>query len=61
MHHFFSFLLKLPDYSQVMEVLLSVKTFDVEFSSDLYVMRSPESKKVDFGDWSVRLCAGTPD
>ena len=45
----------LPDYRQVMEVLFSVKIFDVEFSHDLYVLRSPESKKVVFGNWSVRM------
>ena len=43
-----------PYYSTVMEVLFSVKIFDVEFSPDLYVLRSPESKNVVFGNWSVR-------
>ena len=42
-------------YRKVMEVLFSVKIFDVEFSPDLYVFRSPESKKVVFGIWSVRM------
>ena len=37
-----------------MEVLFSVKIFDVEFSSDLYALRSPESKKIDF--WKL-VCA----
>ena len=45
----------LPYYRKVMEVLFSVKIFDVEFSPDLYVLRSPESKKVAFGNWSVRM------
>ena len=27
--------------------------FDLEFSPDLHVLRSPESKKVDFRNWSV--------
>ena len=49
------FLLPLPYYRKVMEVLFSVKIFDVEFSPDLYVLRSPESKKVVFGNWSVRM------
>ena len=38
-----------------MQVLFSVKTFDVEFLPDLYVLRPPESKKVFFGNWSVRM------
>ena len=49
------FLLPLPYYHKVMEVLCSVKIFDVEFSPDLYVLRSPESKNVVFGNWSVRM------
>ena len=36
-----------------MEVLFKIS--DVEFSPDLYVLRSPESKKVVFGNWSVRM------
>ena len=48
-------LLPLPYYRKVMEVLFSVKIFDVEFSPDLNVLRSPESKKVVFGNWSVRM------
>ena len=50
-----AFLLPLPYYRKVMEVLFSVKIFDVEFSPDLYVLRSPESKKVVSGNWSVRM------
>ena len=42
----------------LMEVLFSVKIFDVEFSPDLYVLRSPEYKKVVFGNWSVRMYVG---
>ena len=38
-----------------MEALFSVKIFDVEFSLDLYVLRSPETKKVVLGNWSVRM------
>ena len=49
------FLLPLPYYRKVMEVLFSVKIFDVEFSPDIHVLRSPESKKVVFGNWSVRM------
>ena len=49
------FLLPLPYYRKVMEVLFSVKIFDGEFSPDLYVLRSPESKKVVFENWSVRM------
>ena len=49
------FLLPLPDYRSVMEVLFSVKIFAVEFSPDLCVLRSHESKKVVFGNWSVRM------
>ena len=44
------FLLPLPYYRTVMEVLFSAKIFDVEFSPDLYVLRSPESKNVVFGN-----------
>ena len=36
-----------------MEVLFKIS--DVEFSPDLYVLRSPESKKVVFRNWSVRM------
>ena len=43
-------LLPLHDYRQVIEILLSVKIFDDEFSSDLYVLSSPESKKGAFGN-----------
>ena len=38
-----------------MEVLLSNKICDAEFSPDLYVLRSTESKNVVFGNWSVRM------
>ena len=48
-------LLPLHVGSKLMEVLFSVRIFDVEFSSDLYVLRSPNSKKVAFGNWSVRM------
>ena len=48
-------LLPLPYYRKVMEVLFSVKIFDVEFSPDLNVLRSPESKKVVFGNFSVGM------
>ena len=44
-----SFLLPLAYCRKVMEVLFSVKIFDVEFPPDLYVLRSTESKKVVFG------------
>ena len=40
-----------------MEALFPVKIFDVEFSPDLYVLRSPESKKVVFGNWSACMYA----
>ena len=53
----FAFLLPIPYYSKVMEVLFSVKIFDVEFSPDLYILKSPQFKKVVFGNWSVRMCA----
>ena len=36
-----------------MQVLFSVKTFDVEFLPDLYVLRPPEAKKVVFKNWCV--------
>ena len=37
------------------KVLFSVKIFDVEFSPDLYALRSIEYKKVvGFENWSVR-------
>ena len=51
----FSFLFPLPYYRKVMEVLFSVKIFDVEFLPDLYVLKSPESKKVVFRNSSVRM------
>ena len=51
----YSFLLPLPYYRKAMEVLFSVKIFDVEFSPDLCVLRSTESKKVVFRNWSVRM------
>ena len=51
-----NFLFPLPDYHQAMEVLFSVKIFDVVFSPDLYVLRSSEFKKVVFVNWSVRMC-----
>ena len=38
-----------------MEVLFSVKILDVDFLPDLYVLRSPETKKVVFENWSVRM------
>ena len=41
-----------------MEVLLSVKIFDVDFLSDLYVLRSPESKKSDFWKLVLRISIG---
>ena len=50
------FLLPLPDYRYAMDVLFSVKIFDIEFSPDLHVLRSPESKKVVFVNWSGRMC-----
>ena len=56
LYKFLGFLLLLPDYHQVMEVQFSVKIFDVRFSSDLYILKSPEYKKVVFGNWSVRMC-----
>ena len=39
-----------------MEVLFSIKIFDVEFLPDSYVLKSPESKNEEFGNWSVRVC-----
>ena len=36
-----------------MDVLYLVKIFDAEFSSDLYILRLPELKKVVFENWSV--------
>ena len=54
---YFTFLLPLPYYREVMEVLFSVKIFDIEYKPDLYVLRSPQSKKVVFGNLSVRLYA----
>ena len=39
-----------------MEILFSVKSFDIELPPDLYVLRSPESKKVVFGNWSMHMC-----
>ena len=50
-----SFLLPLSYYRKVIEVMLSIKNFDAEFSSDLYDLRSPEFKKVIFGNWSVSM------
>ena len=38
-----------------MDILYSVKNFDVKFPSDLHVLRSPESKKEVFGNWPVRM------
>ena len=38
-----------------MEILFLIKIFDVEFSSELYVI-PPESKNVVFGKWSERMC-----
>ena len=40
----------------VIEVLLSVKICDIEFSPDLYVLGSFESKKVVFENYSVSVC-----
>ena len=53
--HYHTTVRYVPYGSMVMEVLFSVKIFDVEFSPVLYVLRSPESKKVVFGNWSVRM------
>ena len=39
----------------VMEVLFPVKIFDVECSTDLYVLKSSESKKVDL-EIGLNLC-----
>ena len=47
-------LLPLPDYLKVTEVLFPIKILDVEFSLDLYVLRSPEFKVV-FENQSVRM------
>ena len=48
-----------------MKALFTVKIFDVEFSPNLYVLRSPESekkkKKTVFGSWSVRMYASVWD
>ena len=38
-----------------MKVLFSIKIVDVKFLPDLYVLRSSDSKKVVFGNWSVRM------
>ena len=43
-------LFPLPDYCKLMKVLFSIKIFNVEFSPELYVLRSTESKKVFFGN-----------
>ena len=40
-----------------MEVLYSVKSFNFEFSHDLYVLRSPEFKKLFFENCSARMYA----
>ena len=40
---------------KVMAIKFSVKIFDIEFSADLYILRSPESKKVVLGNWSIRM------
>ena len=37
------------------ESIVFVKFFYVEFSPDLYVLKSSESEKVFFGNWSVRI------
>ena len=39
-----------------MDVLFSVKIFDDEFSPNLNILTSPESKKVVFGKWFVSMC-----
>ena len=52
-----SFLLPLSYYLKVMEASFSVKISNVEFSPNLYILRSPESKKMVFGNWSVRMYA----
>ena len=47
-------LLPLPDFLWVMEALYLVKTFNIEFSPDVHVLRHPESKKkMVFENWSV--------
>ena len=38
-----------------MEVLFSVKILDIEFSPDLYFLRSPKCKKEVSGNWSLRM------
>ena len=38
-----------------MDLSFLVKIFDAEFSLNLYVLRSLESEKVVFGNWSVRM------
>ena len=40
---------------RIMEVLFSVKIFDIEFSPDLHILRFPECKNGDFENWSVRM------
>ena len=49
------FLLSLFDYRWEMKALFSVKIFNVEFSPDLYVLRTSESKKEVFGNRSARM------
>ena len=51
----YAFLLTLPYYRKLKEVLLSVTIFDVEFLPDLYILRSPESKKMLSGNGSQRM------
>ena len=38
-----------------MEVLNWVNIFDIQFSLDLHVLMSPQSKKNDFKNWFVRM------
>ena len=38
-----------------MEVFCSVKVFDIKYSPDLYVFRSPESKRMVLENWFVRM------
>ena len=51
------FLLSLPTTVRETEILFEIKIFDVEFLPDLYVLRSPGSKKVVYGNWPVCICA----
>ena len=39
-----------------MEVLYSVKIFDIEFSPGLYVLMSHELKKMVLENWPVLMC-----